>query len=211
MKCDYCKEFRRGFLEIEKENFGNRILFETENFLVFPTLGQIVEGYLLIASKEHYLNIGEIPLELYPELEKLQHKVRKVLEDNYYTPLFFEHGPASASLRSGCCIEHAHIHAVPLQLDILESISKNFKGREITNYTEIKRHFQRGIQYLFYEDNKCKRYLFTVHDIIPPQYLRKVIAHKIGHPEKWDWKNYLGLAELSDTIRKLKGKFGEVK
>lgn len=95
MKCDYCKEFRRGFLEIEKENFGNRILFETENFLVFPTLGQIVEGYLLIASKEHYLNIGEIPLELYPELEKLQHKVRKVLEDNYYTPLFFEHGPAS--------------------------------------------------------------------------------------------------------------------
>src|SRR3989344_6771630 len=119
MRCQYCSEFEIGHLDFNGKNLGNRMLFETDNFVVFPTIGQIVEGYSLIASKLHYTGMGHIPLELHAELESVKNKVRKVLTDNYRNPLFFEHGPASRAKKGGCCIEHAHFHAVPVNLDIV--------------------------------------------------------------------------------------------
>ena len=91
-------------------------MFESDNFVVFPSLGQIVEGYLLIAPKKHYIGVSGIPKELYPELEEVCKKVRNKLSEVYCVPLFFEHGPHKES-KGGCCIDHAHIHAVPVKTD----------------------------------------------------------------------------------------------
>ena len=44
-------------------------LYETENFAVIPSLGSIVEGWLLIIPKKHYLSYGYLSSEeLYKEL-----------------------------------------------------------------------------------------------------------------------------------------------
>lgn len=203
--CPFC-EYSNGYFEIRGQNFKNKILFESENFLVFPSLGQIVEGYLLISSKEHYIGIGEVPMQLHQELENVQEKVRNILTENYGTPLFFEHGPVSRSKRGGCCIEHAHIHAVPVQMDILNDIADKFQFKKITNYDGLTKQFSKGIPYLFLEENS-DRYVFEIPDIIPSQYIRKIIAHKIEKPDRWDWHSCLGLEEMSRTIKKLSGKF----
>lgn len=205
--CQYCDEFESGSLEVRGQSLGNRVLFESDNFLVFPSLGQIVEGYLLIATKRHYIGLGEIPSELHQELEEVQEKVRTVLTNNYGTPLFFEHGPTSRSKKGGCCIEHAHIHAVPLQVDILDDITENFTYRKINDFNELKKQFARGVPYFFFEDNNRDRYLFEIPDVVPSQYIRQIIAHKIGKPERWDWRSCLGLEELTRTLKKLRDKF----
>ena len=93
--CAYCAFVEWGADNFKGRNIGNRILFESKNFVVFPTIGQIVEGYLLIAPKKHFISIAAIPKSMFSELEKLQKKVRAVLEENYSTPLFFEHRPLS--------------------------------------------------------------------------------------------------------------------
>jgi len=205
--CQYCDEFEHGFLEVRGQNWGNRILFESENFLVFPALGPIVEGHLLLASKRHYIGMGEVPAKLYRELETVQEKVRKVLTENYEAPLFFEHGPTSRSRKGGCCLEHAHLHAIPLRISIFEEIARNFSGRNINGLNELKKQFIKGVPYLFLEEGKKKRYLFEIPGIIPSQYLRQIIAQKIGKPERWDWRSCLGREELNRALQKLKDKW----
>jgi len=205
--CQYCEEFERGYLDLNGKSLGNRILLETDNFVVFPTLGQIVEGYLLIAPKKHYLAIGEIPRANYKELEEVQGKVKTILSETYGSPLFFEHGATSRKKRGGCCIEHAHIHAVPVQVEILGDLSKVFGHKKIRDYNGLKTKFEREEPYFFLEDNFGRKYSFDIPDVVPSQYIRRIISEKIGKQERWDWRSQPGLEELENTLRKLKGKF----
>ncbi|MDO9399153.1 MAG: hypothetical protein Q7T79_00480 [bacterium] len=201
--CPYCEEFKDGF----SSEYGNRILYESKNFVVFPSLGQIVEGYLLIASKKHYIAIGEIPSKFYFELNAVCQKVRKILSENYESPLFFEHGPISSIKKGGCCIEHAHFHAVPVKIDILEDLSKNFKYKNIKSFDSLKKQFRKEIPCFYYESNFGEKYLFEIQEVVPSQYIRRLIAYKIGKHERWDWRACMGLDELKRTISKLKNKF----
>jgi len=206
-QCPYCNEFEKGSFEIQDKNYGNRILFESDNFIVFPSLGQIVEGYLLIASKKHYIGMGQVPHELYSELNSVHQKVRQVLSEAYESPLFFEHGPTSEKEKGGCCVTHAHFHAVPVQVDILSDLAKYFKYQKIETFDSLKKQFDKRVPYFFYESNLKEKYLFEVPEIVPSQYVRQIIAFKIGKPEKWDWKTYYGIDELLKTLEKLKDKF----
>lgn len=205
--CVYCQELETGFLEIGGSNWGNRIVFETDNFVVFPGLGPIVEGYLLIASKDHYMGLGNVPTELYSELESVQTKVRSILTQNYTPPLFFEHGPVSRMNKGGCCIEHAHLHALPVKVDITSELTHSFHHSIITSYDALKTQFQKGVPYFFYETNTGERHLFAVQESVPSQYIRKLIAQKVGKPERADWQSYLELEEVVRTAQTLKAAF----
>jgi|SRR3989344_1835137 len=205
--CLFCNEFDLGSFVVQNQNYGSRILSESDNFLVFPALGQIVEGYLLLASKKHHIGIGQVPEILYPELESVLSKVRRVLLEAYASPLFFEHGPTSNIKKGGCCLVHAHIHAVPVQVDLLLALSKHFKYEKIKSLKALKEQFNKGVPYYFYESNIGERYLFEVPEIVPSQYIRRVIAAEIGKPERWDWRNYYGIEELLNTRGRLKNKF----
>jgi len=44
------------------------VVAESQNFFVFPSLGQLVEGYLLICSQEHFLGLSQINKEHFQEL-----------------------------------------------------------------------------------------------------------------------------------------------
>jgi diadenosine tetraphosphate (Ap4A) HIT family hydrolase len=205
--CQFCEEIKERALQIWGIRFSRHTIIESENFIVIPTLGHIVEGYLLIVSKEHFISCGGIPSEMYPELEEIKEKVARILSDNYTTPLFFEHGPASQNRKGGCCIDHAHIHAVPVNVNITGELAKHFSYREIDSFEDLKEQFEKGQHYFFLEDHSKKRYLFDLPDVVPSQYIRKVIAQKIGKPERWDWRTCLGLDELAQTLKKLSGKF----
>jgi len=197
-KCNPCSEFEH------KKN----ILYETDNLFVIPSIGQItIEGYLLICSKKHYIAIGEFPENFFPELQSLQKKVRKVLSENYDIPIFFEHGPISPSKRGGSSVEHAHLHAVPINIDILDDLSKVFQPRSIDSFVSLKQQFQTGAPYLFYENPAGHKYVFSVPEVIPSQYIRWTIAVKIGATDRWDWKQWPGIEEFNKTLEKLKNKF----
>jgi len=200
--CQFCREFETGKIEIKTKDTKlkiDRVILPSENFLIFPSLGQIVEGYLLIVPKEHYISVAQIPNKHYNELREVQEKVRRVLTKHYSKPIFFEHGPLSKQERAGCCVEHAHLHAVPTKARLLDEITKHFQYRKIKNFSELPTK----TAYLFLEENN-EKYVFPIKEVIPPQYLRQVLAAKLGVPEKWDWREYLGIEELQNTIRKLK-------
>ena len=205
--CSFCAELggekANNLLRVVLgEEYNSRIVFETKNFVVLPTIGQIVEGYLLILPKRHYLSFGHIPVTNLDELTSLKEETRQTLQSIFGTPVFFEHGPVSENSRGGCCVDHAHIHAVPAHVCLLDELSTNFQGNQIDNMLSLAQQVQRRIPYLFYQGGDGQMFLFDAPSV-PSQYLRKLLATQLGLKERWDWCVWHGVPELISTLRKL--------
>lgn len=41
------------FCELDKNKLANTVIEETKNFYITPSVGALVEGYILIISKKH--------------------------------------------------------------------------------------------------------------------------------------------------------------
>ena len=146
--CEFCKE---------KPN-GKYPLLESNYFYVIPSLGQIVTGYLLICTQQHFISLSQTPENYFSELKEVQDRVRKVLTQSYKQPIFFEHG--AVKVRQGvCCIDHAHLHCVPLGKDILKDITNFFPVRKIKDISELMEQQEKQAPYIYYESLDQTQYV----------------------------------------------------
>ncbi len=207
--CTLCAE-----LSGERENnlclvvFGkkiNRVIFETMNFIVLPSIGPIVEGHLLIVSKKHYLCMGALSSKLFLELGDLKRKIRTCLWATYgKKSISFEHGSVGNSFqkKAGCCTDHAHLHIVPANVDLLPQIKSNFVSRKINSISDLRKNWKNKTPYLFYENNAGKLFTFDV-TFVASQYLRIILAKELGL-NNWDWRKNFGKTKMLNTIKNLK-------
>ncbi len=200
--CDLCYEAESGYLtRIADKRIlrRKRTVYETEHFRVFPSLAPLVDGHLLIATKEHSRGIAA---DLYSEFEQVQEWTRKKLTEKYQAPLFFEHGDINSENRGGACISHTHLHALPVGVDITADLFTKFRGRTINNLLGLQDNNRTGTSYIFVQTTKGTRYVFDIPEVIPSQYIRKLVAVKIGKPERWNWRTYADLRiNLQETMR----------
>ena len=191
------------FCNMENE----RIIYESGNFFVTPTLGSFLEGYLLICTNRHFIGLSQIPEELFQELDELKEKVKKALSDVYTSPIFFEHGVIDETKRGGCCVDHAHLHAVPIDFDIFPDIVRNFEARRIERILELRKQQEKGRPYFYYENQKGDKYVFELSGPVPPQYLRQIVAVRAGLGMRWDWRESPEFENFNKTLEKLRRRF----
>jgi ATP adenylyltransferase len=188
-----------------KEIF-NEILFETKNFKVIPSLGSLVEGWLLIVPKDYYLCFGKIKSkELNDELNYLIDHVTQIIKNEYGNYIIFEHGPIEELTLVGCGVDYAHIHIVPIELDLstINSISKSSWNWDAASGIEDSISFHdNGIPYIYFQDNFGSKYIGTSSKI-PSQFFRRIISDILGVPEKFNWKEFYLLDNISATYAKL--------
>jgi len=195
--CVFCKE---NLYEKDHE----RILRKTENFIVLSSLGHFIEGYLLLIPKKHYLSIAQLPSGLFSELGELQQEVRDVLGYVYENPIFCEHGAVSEYKKAGCCIDHAHLHAFPVNVDLSDVLKEHFRSnRKIKELGELKEQEERKTPYLYFENVNESKYVFDA-PVVPKQYFRQQVSYETGKPELWDWRRYPEIENLEKCIAKLK-------
>jgi diadenosine tetraphosphate (Ap4A) HIT family hydrolase len=192
----------------------DRILFETNNFVVFPGLGQIVEGYLLIITKKHFPSMRDVPQSIYSELNWVIDRTSEILKYKYGSDCIqFEHGASTFVQGGACCIEHAHLHIAPLNVDVSPYIVKR-KTFECQNYPGSARRLLRlEMPYLYVNlprENGSESFLMDATDL-PSQYMRQVIAKAKGKEDEWDWNIFLGKKELENCLKKLKPSFDKLK
>lgn len=69
------------------------ILYEDSNFIITPTLGSIIEGYLMLITKKHINSMAELSSEHITDLLNLIDKIKGVLYRTYNViSIVFEHG-----------------------------------------------------------------------------------------------------------------------
>jgi diadenosine tetraphosphate (Ap4A) HIT family hydrolase len=212
--CDFCDEFAGGisnaFYARYQDSLQNRVLLASGSFRVFPSLGQLVEGYLLLAPLQHYAALDEMPRPLVDELADVCQRVRAILSQNYGPCVSFEHG-ARGPAYGGCGIYHAHMHVVPVDgiPDPVEALKERFPHRNLRTLSSIKEVPNRDSPYLLYEDFNSNRYRFSVGNL-QSQYMRRVLAEAMGTND-WDWRAAGREERLLATLNRLSSRFDNLR
>ncbi len=206
--CVFCQEFNGSgnsvFDELSEGEIPSRIIHQTPHFTVFPPLGQFIEGGLLLATREHIFSMSELNEQQYDDLERLMAETADLLEKRYgCCPLFFEHAPLTAEEKGTCCVNHAHLNVFPANVDVHEQLRK-FPHEQIGQMREMADMPGRHRGYLFLQDNQRRRFVYHV-GIVPSQYVRRIVTAQLGMPERWHWRQYLGIDELKRTMQALQG------
>lgn len=94
------------------------VLWESAHFVVVPSKGGFLPGWLLIVPREHVLSMGQIDPHLAGELDDLTTRVIERVRLQFGPPTCFEHGAVHQGTTFGCGIDHAHVHVVPLPREL---------------------------------------------------------------------------------------------
>jgi inosine/xanthosine triphosphate pyrophosphatase family protein len=206
--CAFCQEFDGHASSIYHQLLGrelpSRIVHATPHFLVFPPLGQFVEGGLLLATRDHRLSMACLPEDYYDDLERLMQETCDLLLERYgRRPVFFEHAPVAPGDKGTCCVDHAHLNAFPVDVDVHRHL-KRFPHAPVGRMCELARARPPNQAYLFLQTQQGDRFIYDA-PLAPSQYIRKIITSEIGQPQRWHWREYLGLEELNRTFAALSG------
>jgi diadenosine tetraphosphate (Ap4A) HIT family hydrolase len=182
--------------------FEEKILFQSDNFFIKPDLAPITEYHFLLSPKNHFKSCRAISNKYQKEFERLKERIVR-----YYNQkldmfcLFFEHG-MSINNCDNSCIEHAHLHSIPLSRnkikDLQTFINDNLPPEDFIPKTDS--------DYLFlsFQDNT---YYWSSIDK-EPQQLRKLISKFLGVTNRSQWQFCLSDEEqLRISIAQLKSSF----
>ena len=175
-------------------------LLESEDFVVIPTLGPLVPGWVLIVPKLRLQRFSNLPTHLEVEFITIARSIRdalKVFEGDFF---LFEHGSKPGSPAS-CGVEQAHMHALILKFDLISmsrsqsrmnwnSSSKTLLPAPVNSLSE---------EYLFASDGEAS-ILTTVNRPVS-QWFRRLIATSLGRSQEWDYRAYQFHHNISKTIR----------
>lgn len=185
--------------------FWNKPLFETDNFAVIPSLGSLVSGWLLIVPKSHVICLGALSDELVQEMQLVSRKMADLVSRSYEKVCLFEHGPTAGRKSTGCSVDHAHLHLVPVEFD-LATIALRFMpdGSKwlSADWNSCRDAFHQGSDYLYIEQPIGVGRIAT-HTEFPSQVFRKAIAHHLGIDEEYSWRDFPKLDSVAQTIRSL--------
>lgn len=185
---------------------SNLALYSTEEYVVIPALGSLVPGYVLLVSKDHHESVASLEKENALALEQQLNKLLGLLKCISPNWIVFEHGSTQPQGLKSCCVEHLHLHLLPLDLHLASDLSERLSSPLIPVNSISDLYKLLGDQpcnYLFIKDSDGKQFLLKPQ-IYPSQYVRQVIAANIGIPHLWDWREHPQQDLVLSTINTFK-------
>ena len=198
--CVYCKILNNQISGQE------RIVYQSKNFFVIPTLGQFIKGYLLIIPNKHVMSMAELSDSLIKEFYEVLEDVEYMLKLTYDTTNFlvWENGTGhSGKGKAKDSIVHSHIHIAPSKLLMDEIIAKSkfdFDNVELGNLSNYSND-----SYLLICDDETKKWWINNNNkmYIPRQYIRQILAEEHNIPEKedaWNWRTHPYKELMKETV-----------
>lgn len=192
-ECVFCRELQGGrdtnFARLYPE-LPSRVIAETESFVAFPCIGQLVDGHFLVIPRDHDCTFAQAHsriLSAGSELTTLLKSAHKVLGRRISESLLFEHGALSVS-DGGCGIYHAHLHILPNAghingCNFIEG-SSSFESPSLEKIYEGIHHEQ-SYALIGSAEHGFKSWNLT--EPLPSQTLRRMVAAALEIGE-WDWR-----------------------
>jgi diadenosine tetraphosphate (Ap4A) HIT family hydrolase len=203
LECPFCALVEDGNSPVWKYLFGDtdgtETLFRTEHFTVILDTAPLVQGHLLVVSKDHIPSLASSAPAGRQELIETKLETEDRVRFAYGPCTFFEHGAFSFSRNAGSCVDHAHLHIVPGIYDLSRPVSADFPAAaEYKDYAEALDSL-RGKPYLLF-GNDASRVTGTVAPVCATQYLRRLVAGLARAHHRWNWRDCIRLAD-TNSIR----------
>ena len=193
MKCIFC--------DIDHSKIENTIIEEKDYFYILPTLGSLVDGYILIVTKRHINSMSELNENELIEYKNIIEKYKNLFKKIYNkTPIVFEHGtPNQNSEMKANSVTHAHTHIVNINFSNEKEILEKYNFKQINDFKEINKN----TNYIKYISNN-KIYI-TYNFPSVSQLMRILIAEELNYKDKFDWKKERFDENIISTIERIKG------
>lgn len=195
---------------IKDREYIRRIPFETDRFAAIPSVGPVAPGHTLLCPKWHVrsfavaLGPGPDQAEVNSEYHRADEELTRLLYRLYSKPIHrFEHGSSPGGGRVVCTVEHAHVHLVPAEVDILPTILSEHRWEQVPRGFQDLIGIVEGAEYIYYETPDGRAFVTHSKAGFESQYLRRVFAGALGSPEKWDWRSVPSVSEVDLAYRKL--------
>ena len=214
MNCVFCEDNGRVCL-LPNGNY-DRTIYEDDSWLIYPTIGAFVEGYILHVLKRHTISGFECSRKeintLSSNIRLFYNTFRKAYHAEY--AYVFEHGNTRADRISTCCIDHTHIHMLPSIIDKQQEIKDAIRG-SIYPASSLSECYQiikeKGLSaYILWGDVSRQKY-YVIDDsrgLYPSQYMRmlmySILTGKSISDYGWDWRKNPCYSNLIRTSEKMK-------
>jgi ATP adenylyltransferase len=183
-------------------------LFQSANFVAVPSLGALVEGWLLLIPKRHVLSLGSLPDSMHEELNEFKGLLYVALTQYYGEVCAFEHGPSKEKSAVGCGVDHAHLHIVPMTLDLSIEVTPYLPAGVTwapADLRDCQNAHQRGLDYLYFEQPTNGRGRIAMGRELGSQLFRRAIAAHLEIPEEYNWREHAQVPNILETIKVIRG------
>jgi diadenosine tetraphosphate (Ap4A) HIT family hydrolase len=172
------------------EKYVRRVMLETADFAVIPSLGPLTDGHALLCVKDHVRSFSALDPGLQDEYETIKRQLRQTQKELYGgEALVFEHGMSSHGHRVPCTVDHAHMHFVPL-CGVKESeVIPALNWRKFDGSIAALNRLSGGREYLLVDTGDgVSRIATQGAEGFESQLMRKAIAAQNGRPRDWNWR-----------------------
>lgn len=208
--CSFCNELNgiknNNFYEIYlreiflEKGLNSRIVMTTKSFVVMPMVGPLVPGYLLIVPRRHCASFSELSQQELEEAIVVKKKIQMFLAKYYGKSIVFEHGAIDMIKRGGCCSDHAHLHIVATNADVQDEFCKyDLYVEKIAGIDQLPKRLLRRIPYLYYENQDGDAIVMDANEV-ESQFIRKLLAKKLGSFERAYWEENINYDWMTDII-----------
>ncbi len=173
---------------------------ETERFVVLPSLGSLVSGWLVVVPRRRIPNLCMLSALERAELMHLQNRLASIMRVFEGLPFVFEHGGPYGSVVN-CGVDQAHLHMVPLNFNLFDKavVENDVKWRRSENFIAP---ISTSHEYLAIHDLSDGRSAVGIPDMPQSQWFRRLIARELGL-STWDYKAFPAYHKMNETLSML--------
>lgn len=186
MDCFFCQEF-----SFERTPHS-RIIWESKDFLLLPTVGCITPGYCLLMPWEHAPSFAALSETEPVEGLRIAELFRKRIAEVFGSTIIAEHGSGGYGKSGASCCEHAHLHLIPIPGQVLEArtMYEDFGGPPIilTEASELKNFA--SLPYIFLSPEQGTYCVWLQTANFRQQFARWVAARLLGNEGQYDWRTF---------------------
>ena len=166
----------------------NTIVAQTDSFVALPSQGSLVPGWLLVIPRRPLINLAQLWPRERDELNLFVARLHDRLAVFPGRVFEFEHGARTIGSATGCGVDQAHLHVVPLPFNLLQACRQtSLQWSYASSRDELPPEFAPDSEYLFARERGNSAICTPVIDPVS-QWFRKLIAANLDIADLWDYR-----------------------
>lgn len=179
-------------------------LLERSDWLVVPTLGAVVSGWVLALPRKHVLSFREWSTAGGPPAQSIVAEVLSCLGLADDEVIWFEHGPARAGTLIGCGADHAHLHILirpPFDFSAFTKATQDHSSAMFCELpaSEVYEAVSGDASYCVAASADKAISALNV-DQLGSQFFRRVVAQLTGQASAWNYRRSPHMEHIRSTI-----------
>lgn len=176
-------------------------LLESDHFVCVPSLGSIVPGWVLVTPKRAMLNMAQLSQFESEELPWFFERVRNRVEEAFGPTCAFEHGAQAEGSATGCGVDQAHLHIVPISFEALFAEVRQHAAWTASSFCLPAQVDFATREYLWVSDKDRAYVAYPTQPV--SQFFRRAVAIVSGLAGRWDYRTNHFHEHIAETKQAL--------